>query len=740
VAHLTTVDMSLALLLATELKVDLEAGHTVFGISAPGRYVPTVEELGVTHVPIPALTRSWNLLGDARAFGQLMRTLKRLDLDVLHTHTPKAGVMGRIAGRLAGVPVVVNTCHGLWARPQDSLKKRLFVYGLEALAIRFSDFELFQNAQDARTLRRFLKKDRWQVVGNGVDLERFQFDPQGRRRVRAELHVADDELLVGTIGRRVREKGLAEFAEAAHRLREKATFVWVGPEDDTDAAGHVPHQDAIRFLPERTDMAAVCSALDVFVLASYREGFSRASMEAAACGRPMVLTDIRGCREIGTHEKHLLLAEPHNADALTQQLSRLLDEPDLRARLGRSAAERARAAFDQRGVAAASLQAYATAAGRRRPVGARGERTVVLHVLPHDQNRGAQVYAGQLRDALRNDPTQEHLVVTLFDSPVGAARPDVILGASDSPLRRAVDPRAVLRLRRLIRQRGAAVVVAHGGEALKYVIPAAGRTPTVYYKVGLSSAEIARPSRTRLYGALARRATRVVGVSQAINDQVTALFGVPRERTALIPNGRDPMVFFPGRRSSIDRPLALWIGHLERGKRPEFFLDAVETLRRAGLMFDAAIVGDGPWLEHVRNRAQQLDVSVLGRRTDIPDLLRSADLLVMTSASGTEGMPGVLVEAGLSALPTVATEAAGVGDVIVDGETGYVTRSDDTAMLVDRIEALLRHPPERARLGDAARIRCESFFSMRQVAAQWRRLVDELSWCDSNSSHDSGLS
>ena len=215
--------------------------------------------------------------------------------------------MGRIAGRLAGIPVVVNTCHGLWARPEDRLRKRAFVYGAEALAIRFSDYEFFQNAADRDTMRRFLKPGRHEVVGNGVDLERFQPDPEGRRRVRAELGLSDDDLLVGTIGRRVREKGLAEFAEVAEQLGDRATFVWVGPEDGTDTHTSVPHEDAVRFLGERTDMAAIYSALDVFVLASHREGFSRASMEAAACDVAMVLTDIRGCREIGTHEEHLLL-------------------------------------------------------------------------------------------------------------------------------------------------------------------------------------------------------------------------------------------------------------------------------------------------------------------------------------------------------------------------------------------------------------------------------------------------
>lgn len=358
-AHLTTVDMSLALLLSTELETDLADGHTVLGISAPGPYVERVAALGVTHVPVPSLGRSWAPLADARAFVELFRTLRSLDLDVLHTHTPKAGVLGRIAGRVAGVRVVVNTCHGLWARPEDRLLKRVLVYGAEALAIRFSDFELFQNSQDAHTLRRFLKPGRWRVVGNGVDLERFRPDPEGRSRVRAEFGVADDVLLVGTIGRRVREKGLAEFAEAAHRLRGRARFVWVGPEDDTDTAAPVSHLDAVRFVGERTDMPAVYSALDVFVLASYREGFSRASMEAAACGTPMVLTDIRGCREIGDAGVHALFVPPADAGALTGTIGRLLAEPDLRARLAGAAQARAHTAFDQRQVARASLAAYA---------------------------------------------------------------------------------------------------------------------------------------------------------------------------------------------------------------------------------------------------------------------------------------------------------------------------------------------------------------------------------------------
>src|SRR5690606_20217703 len=120
IAHLTTVDMSLALLLGTELSVGVQAGHKVFGISAPGRYVGDVAARGATHVPVPSLTRAWDLRADVAAGRELWRVIRSLHLDVLHTHNPKTGVLGRILGRLGGVPVVVNTCHGLWADASDA--------------------------------------------------------------------------------------------------------------------------------------------------------------------------------------------------------------------------------------------------------------------------------------------------------------------------------------------------------------------------------------------------------------------------------------------------------------------------------------------------------------------------------------------------------------------------------------------------------------------------------------------
>ena len=264
------------------------------------------------------------------------------------------------------VPVVVNTCHGLWAQQHDSLRRRTLVLGAEAVAAQASDAELYQNAEDRQALARWVPQGRARVVGNGTDLTAFGPDPVARARVRAEWGIPGDALVVGGVGRQVAEKGIRELGEAAGALADHARFVWVGPADPDkpDALDdEIPGLDRVG---GRNDMAAVYNSFDIFVLPSYREGFSRSGMEAAATGLPLVLSDIRGCREVGRHEKEALLVPARDACALTDAVRRLIDDPGLRSRLGAAARVRAVAEFDQVRVAAFSLQTYAAIARRKR--------------------------------------------------------------------------------------------------------------------------------------------------------------------------------------------------------------------------------------------------------------------------------------------------------------------------------------------------------------------------------------
>lgn len=362
--HVTTVDMSLALLLGTELRAVAGTGVDVHVASAPGPWVEDVERLGVTHHPVPSFRRDWAPTDDLRSAVQLASLIRRLRPDVVHTHTPKPGVLGRPLARALGVRVVVNTCHGLWVRPGQRRTVRAAVLLAEGLASRCSHVELYQNAEDAGRLRGWTG-GRQRVVGNGIDLVRFGPDAAARSRLRSQWGVDDATLLVGGVGRMVAEKGVLDLAAAAAALEPGVEVVWVGAADDAkpDAVPAAP--PGIRWLGPQPDMPAVYNALDVFVLPSYREGFSRSAMEAAATGLPMVLSDIRGCRELGEHERDLLLVPPGDPSALAAAIARLHRDVPFRAHLGRAARERALREYDQVRVACRSLEAYEQVARRR---------------------------------------------------------------------------------------------------------------------------------------------------------------------------------------------------------------------------------------------------------------------------------------------------------------------------------------------------------------------------------------
>jgi glycosyltransferase involved in cell wall biosynthesis len=352
---------------------------------------------------------------------------------------------------------------------------------------------------------------------------------------------------------------------------------------------------------------------------------------------------------------------------------------------------------------------------------------LVLHVLPVDLARGAQVYARALRDAL-DGRDQRHRTATLFAGPPAALGPDFPLGVpAGLPRRAGFDPRAWTRLRHLIHRERPAIVVAHGSEPLKYAVAAAPRgTPVVYYRIGIATNAGRRGARAMLLRALCRRCAAVAGVSNEVLDEARRSFGVAPSACHLIPNGRDPGIFYPGQRVERDRTRLLFVGHMTESKRPQRFIEVLAALRGRGVDVDARMVGDGPLLETVRRTAAAAGVDVLGGRSDVPSQLRDADILLFTSVPEGEGMPGVFVEAGLSGLPIVATDVPGARTVIEDGVTGFVVPVDDTGALVDRIAQLARDAALRRRMGDRAVERCRQHFTLDQSFDGWRALLASL--------------
>jgi glycosyltransferase involved in cell wall biosynthesis len=356
-----------------------DAGFDVTGISAAGPRVGELEALGIRHIAWTKATRAWDPRGDAAAFLQLITILRRERFDLVHTHNPKPGVLGRIAARVAGVPRIVNTVHGFYATREDPVGRRAAVLSAEWIAARCSDLELYQSSEDLAwaTERHIMRRGHASYLGNGVDLTQFR---PGRgseepvRKLRAELEIGEDELVVGAVGRMVMEKGWGEFFEAARLIREpcpRARFLAVGePDGDKpDALSREMlqrHGGEIVFAGWRDDIADLMALMDVFVLASWREGLPRSAIEAAATGVPLVLTDIRGCREVVRDGIEGSLVPVRDAAALARAIVALLEDPQLRHRMGRAARARAEERFDEERVTRTVVGASAALLGGRR--------------------------------------------------------------------------------------------------------------------------------------------------------------------------------------------------------------------------------------------------------------------------------------------------------------------------------------------------------------------------------------
>lgn len=387
VAHVATVDLSLRYLLLNQMLYLQREGYEVTGISAPGPDVPFIEGRGIPHIAVP-MTRSMTPLADAKALADLVRIFRARRFDIVHTHTPKPGLIGQLAARIAGVPMIVNTIHGFYFHERMKPRSRAFFITMERIAALQSHAILSQSAEDVETAvrERICRREAIQLLGNGIDLARFnpaaKSEPE-RAAERERLGIPRGATVIGFVGRLVEEKGIPELFEAFRgvlRAHPEARLLVVGPTDESKADALRPERaaaygiaDACVFPGFRTDVEAMYAVMDVFVLPSHREGFPRAVMEASAMGKPVVATDIRGCREAVVHERSGLLVPVKDPTALGAALDRLLRDPELRARLGAGAVEVARERFDEQRVFRTVKETYERLA-RRRPLAEAGRR------------------------------------------------------------------------------------------------------------------------------------------------------------------------------------------------------------------------------------------------------------------------------------------------------------------------------------------------------------------------------
>lgn len=292
-------------------------------------------------IPISLLRRSWHPLRELRAIAELIRLYRGVRPDVVHHVALKPILYGSLAARITRVPAVLNAFAGLGyaftgSDRRRGLLSRAMGIGLKA-AIRWSDSSvLFQNETDRAQLvaRGIVPLSRTRVIpGSGVDIAEFSVKPPPHGKP-----------VVVLPARMLWDKGVQEFVDAARRLKGEAVearFALVGRCDDDNPAAIAKTQltqwmseGAVEWWGHRDDMASVYQAATLVVLPSYREGLPKVLLEAAACGKAIVATDVPGCRDVVRHELNGLLVAPRDSGALAIAMRRLLQDPGRREAMG----------------------------------------------------------------------------------------------------------------------------------------------------------------------------------------------------------------------------------------------------------------------------------------------------------------------------------------------------------------------------------------------------------------------
>ena len=336
-------------------------GYDVEAISAPGPALDTfASREGVPVHAIP-MTRQITPLGDLRSVARLAWTLARQRPQIVFAATPKGGLLGMLAARLAFRPVRIFHVLGMPHQTRTGLSRILLSRSTQ-IACALADTVLFVSESARReVIAEGLCQPGKAVVVlhgsvNGADATgRFNPDrlgPDPQTAGRELVGLPNEGLVVGFVGRLAHDKGIDDLA-AAWRIvrasRPDVRLLMVGPEEPDDPASGVTlaalqGDERVRFTGRVADPAAALAAMDVMVLPTYREGFGTVLIEASAMGRPVVATRVTGCVDAVQDGVTGLLVSPHDPDALAAAILRYLDDPDLRASHG--AAGRARVLRD----------------------------------------------------------------------------------------------------------------------------------------------------------------------------------------------------------------------------------------------------------------------------------------------------------------------------------------------------------------------------------------------------------
>ena len=305
-------------------------------------------ERGVEPLIIPELERKINPIKDIIALWKIYFIMRRERPDIVHTHTAKAGALGRIAAVLAGIPVRIHTFHGhIFESYFNSFSAGVFIFIERFLAFFSKYIVVVSEAQKEEIVKKYkiAKDKKVKVVPLGLDLDRLSLIVSKSGKLRGEMCIGNDCVLIGIIGRLVPVKNHRMFLDACKKLFDLAggldiRCILIGDgEERTGLEGYARKlgiQEKVVFSGWKKEMADVYADLDIVALTSLNEGTPVALIEALASGRPVVSTDVGGVKDVVEDGINGYLVALGDASGLARCLLELAGDPEKRRAFGRN--------------------------------------------------------------------------------------------------------------------------------------------------------------------------------------------------------------------------------------------------------------------------------------------------------------------------------------------------------------------------------------------------------------------
>lgn len=372
--RITTVPISLNILLKGQLKY-LSNYFEVIGIASKGELLDEVNKREGVQVIGVNMERGIHPVKDLISLFQLYKHLKKEKPVIVHSITPKAGLLSMLAGKMAGVPVRMHTFTGLIFPSKSGLMQRILIKTDQLLCWAATDVYPEGNGVRKDLLRYKITSKPLKVLANGnvngIDTTYFNpdfFSAQNKKTFRQELHISENTFVFIFVGRLVGDKGINELVRAFRKLnstgKQRSKLLLAGPFERELDSLHPETEREIRENPDilsvgyQPDVRPYFSIADALVFPSYREGFPNVVLQAGAMGLPSIVTDINGCNEIIVEGKNGTIIPPKDANTLETVMRRFMDQPEYVAQLAKNARRMITDRYEQLAVWDALLEEY----------------------------------------------------------------------------------------------------------------------------------------------------------------------------------------------------------------------------------------------------------------------------------------------------------------------------------------------------------------------------------------------